>query len=90
MSDALAAFFASGHAVDVVLAVLGLEACWLVARRRVDVLSALLPAIPMLLAVRVALTGGGWPWVAGLLMLSLPAHLYDLRRRLTSASADKR
>ncbi len=90
MSAALAAFFASGHAVDAVLAVLALEAIWLATTRRRHVLPALLPAVPMLLALRVALTGGCWPWVAGLLLLSLPAHLYDLRRQLISASADRR
>ena len=74
--------FARGHAVDVMLAVLAAEAAWLLARRRSDALPGLMPAVPILLALRVALTGGGWPWVAGWLMLSLPVHLYDLRRRL--------
>ncbi len=87
---AAAWLFARGHAVDVMLAVLAAEAVWLLARGRRDTLSALLPAVPILLALRVALTGGGWPWVAGWLMLSLPVHLYDLRRRLTSGSSDTR
>ncbi len=82
MTAAVAAFFANGHAVDAVLAVLALEAVWLTARRRTDVLPALLPAVPILLALRAALTGGGWPWVAGWLAISLPVHLWDLSRRL--------
>lgn len=82
--------FARGHAVDVMLAVLAMEGGWLLWRGRRDVLPALMPAVPILLALRVALTGGGWPWVAGWLMLSLPVHLYDLRRRLISGSSDKR
>ena len=85
MSDVtarLAGFFASGRAVDVVLLVLAVEGAWLLMRRRSDVLPALLPAVPILLALRAALTGAGWPWVAGWLALSLPVHLYDLARRL--------
>ncbi len=88
--DALAGWlFARGHAVDVMLAVLAAEAAWLAARGRSDALPGLLPAVPILLALRVALTGGGWKWVAGWLMISLPVHLYDLRKRLT-ASSDRR
>ena len=81
--------FARGHAVDVILAVLAAEAGWLVMRRRREMLSALLPAVPILLALRVALTGGGWPWVAGWLALSLPVHLYDLRTRFTESSGTR-
>lgn len=87
MSETLAALFASGRAVDIVLAVLAVEAVWLIARRRSDVLPALLPGALILLAVRGALTGVEWWVVAGWLALSLPAHLYDLRRRLTASSA---
>jgi len=82
LSAAVAAFFVEGHAVDAVLGVLGLEAVWLAARRRTDVIPALLPAVPILLALRAALTGDSWPWVAGWLALSLPVHLWDLSRRL--------
>ena len=77
----LAELFASGRAVDLVLAVLAIEAAWLVARRRADVLTALLPGALILLGLRAALTGAGWPIVAMWVALSLPAHLYDLRRR---------
>ncbi len=90
IADAAAWLFARGHAVDVMLAVLAAEAAWLIAQRRSDTLPALLPAVPILLALRVALTGGGWPWVAGWLVLSLPVHLYDLKRRLISGSSDRR
>jgi hypothetical protein len=79
---AVAWLFTDGHAVDVMLAVLAVEALWLVVRGRSDTLTALLPAVPILLALRVALTGGGWPWVAAWLAVSLPVHLWDLRRRL--------
>lgn len=90
MSETLAALFASGRAVDIVLGVLAIEAVWLLMRRRADVLPALLPGALILFAVRGALTGSDWWVVAGWLALSLPAHLYDLRRRLTSAPSDRR
>lgn len=79
MSD----FFASGRAIDVVLAVIAAEALFLIAKRRADVLPALLPGVLILLAVRAALTGAGWQWIALWLTASLPAHLWDLRRRLS-------
>lgn len=83
MSSAVAEMFASGRAVDLVLAVMALEAIWLIARRgdAGAVLLALAPGALILLAVRAALTGAGWQWVALLLTASLPAHLADLARR---------
>ena len=45
------------------------------------VVLAFLPGALILLAVRAALTGAGWPWVAAALAASFPAHLLDLRRR---------
>jgi hypothetical protein len=79
----MAAFFASGHAVDVVLAVLVIEAIWLKARGQAwaGILPALLPAVLMMLALRAALTGMAWPFVSIPLALAFPVHLYDLRRR---------
>lgn len=79
-------FFASGHAVDVVLAVLALEAVLLVARRWqiADVALALMPAVLILLGLRAALTGADWPWIALPLALSFPVHLGDLARRSSS------
>jgi hypothetical protein len=77
-------FFASGHAVDLVIGVLVIEAAWLIARRNppVDVLAMLMPAALILLGLRAALTGMAWPWIATPLALAFPAHLFDLRRRL--------
>ncbi len=79
-------FFASGRAVDVVLAVVALEFVVLSLRRRrrassLDRVLALAPGVCLLLALRGALTGAGWPWVAGALALSLPFHLADVVRR---------
>lgn len=80
----MAWLFETGHAVDIVLAVIAVEACWLVivARwRPIDVTLCLLPGVFMLLAVRAALTEMGWLWVAAALLVSFPVHLADLRRR---------
>jgi hypothetical protein len=76
-------FFSSGRAVDVVLAVLTIEAFWLHFRggRAADILPALIPAALMMLALRAALTGMAWPFISLPLALAFPVHLYDLRRR---------
>lgn len=77
------ALFASGHVVDLVLAVLAAEFAWLVMRgnRALDVGLGLGAAVLMMLALRGALTGAGWPWIALPLVLSFPLHLADLGRR---------
>lgn len=80
----MSALFASGHAVDIVVAVMAIEAIFLIGRRRADgatIMLAFLPGLLILLAVRAALTGAGWPWVALALAASFPAHLADVRRR---------
>lgn len=77
-------FFASGHGADVVLAVLAIEAAWLRMRgwSFAAIAGLLGPAAFIVLALRAALVGADWWWVAILLALSLPLHLMDLRRRL--------
>ena len=77
------ALFASGHAVDIVLAFMAVEAMILIARKRptLTVLVTILPGAAMMLALRAALTGGSWQIVALWLTASLPLHLADLRRR---------
>ncbi len=82
-------FFASGHAVDFVLLVLAVEAAILIAmrapgakiRQLASPLLPLLPGVFLLLALRAALTGTSWVWVALWLACSFPAHLADLLRR---------
>jgi hypothetical protein len=81
--------FASGHAVDVVLAVIAVELAWLVGNHKWPLLDALLRLAPgalMLLALRAALTGQAWPWIALPLALSFPVHLADLARRPAGGS----
>jgi hypothetical protein len=75
--------FASGHAVDVVLGFMVLEGIWLVARKKptLTVVLMLLPGALMLLALRAALAGLPWYWIALPLTVSLPLHLADLRHR---------
>ena len=78
----MSSFFASGHAVDLVLGFLVLEVLVLAGRNGVvSALLAVLPGAFLLLALRAALTGAPWPWVALWVSLSLPAHLADLARR---------
>jgi hypothetical protein len=81
-------FVLSGRAVDVVLLVIVIEFVVLVSlrvgqRRRaaVDLFFALMPGAILLLAIRAALVGAEWPWVALLIAASFPFHLIDLTRR---------
>lgn len=75
--------FSSGHAVDIVLGVLGLEAAWLKARGHPlrPIFLTLLPAVLILLGLRAALVGMDWLWIAVPLALSFPVHLADLSAR---------
>lgn len=80
----MAWLFASGHAADIVLAVIAAELAWLVTFGGWRVAQALLRLAPgafMLLSLRAALTGSDWRWIALPLVLSFPVHLGDLRKR---------
>ena len=80
----LTTYFASGRAADVILAVLALEMLWLWRVRRAPLMTALgvvLPGALIVVALRGALTGAGWPAIALPLAVSLPVHLLDLARR---------
>ena len=82
----MSAFFASGRVVDLVIAVMITEAVYVGWRRRDrlgEVVLALLPGLYLLLALRAALTGAGWQWVAIWITASAPAHILDMRRRLS-------
>lgn len=83
----MAWFFASGHAVDLVLLVIAAELAWLVGKagwRLRDALACLLPGALMLVALRAALIGLDWRWIALPLALSFPVHLADLMQRQRS------
>lgn len=77
------AYFASGHAADVILAALVAEAVWLRWRGKPLrlVLVMLGPAALIVLGLRAALVSAPWPWIALPLALSLPLHLADPRLR---------
>ncbi|MFO0580377.1 MAG: hypothetical protein U1A78_40920 [Polyangia bacterium] len=91
-------FFTSGRAVDLVLAVLGLEVAalgWLWARRGrgvapLDLLGLVLPGALLLGALRCALTGADVRWTAVLVTASFPAHLFDLVRRARAQGPPRR
>jgi len=88
----VSALFASGRVVDVVLALTAVEfvalALW---HRRTgrglataDLVSALLAGVFLMLAVRAALVGAWWGWVALWLLAAGVAHVVELRRRWAS------
>ena len=85
MSDLVA----GGHVVDVILALTLLEAVALAAYHRctgrgvapAGLLGNLLAGAALLMALRGALTGAWWGWIAFWLAAALLAHLADLRSR---------
>lgn len=85
----MSALFASGNVADLILALTALEGLTLAAYYRGtgrgvapgNLLGSLLAGALLLLALRCALVGAWWGWAAGCLLLSLVAHLADLRSR---------
>jgi hypothetical protein len=85
----MTALFTSGHVVDIVLAVMLLEAGLLLAYRHrtrhgpsvTEVLSVLVPGAFLLLALRGALVGAGVVLIAACLIAALLAHMADVARR---------
>jgi hypothetical protein len=76
--------FTSGHAIDLVIAVLALEALvvrGLLRRRRALPWASLAAGLCLLLAWRFAQAGAAWLWVALPLCLAGLAHAWDLRCR---------
>jgi len=79
-------FILSGRVVDLILVVMAAEAALLLMRRNaalspVDVLFVMAPGACLLLALRAALTGADWTWIAAAIAASFPFHLVDLARR---------
>jgi hypothetical protein len=85
----LAALFAGGRVIDLILAVIAAEFAIVAAlatpkeRRRttVDLLFALAPGACLLLALKGALAGAPWTVLAAWLALSFPIQIVDLIRR---------
>lgn len=93
-ADSMVEFFGSGRIVDLVLAVMVVEALALGLYFRhtssgisfTDLLINLASGTCLLFALRAALTGQSWTWVAVALVASLIGHLLDLSRRWRPAS----
>jgi hypothetical protein len=84
MIDAMSEFFGSGYAIDLVIAVLAAEGVllWIVLRRgHLLPLPTLAAGLGLLIAWRVAHSGGGWVWIALPLSLAGLAHGWDLWQR---------
>lgn len=90
--------YETGRVVDLVLAVMALEAVALVVAfswtgrgiRPADVLGHLSAGFFLLLALRSALVGQHWAWTGLFLTASLPAHLIDLVRRWRTLAVSSR
>lgn len=88
----MSGLFASGRIVDLVLAITAIEAALLLAYHRrtgrgpapKDVVGMLLAGACLMLALREALVGAEWRWIALWLAAAFVAHLNDLRRRWPS------
>jgi hypothetical protein len=86
-------WFASGTIIDLIIAMVVIEAVaigWY--HRRTGkgpalstVLANLLSGTALLLALRLALVGSAWYWIACSLLLALVAHAADLGRRWSGA-----
>jgi hypothetical protein len=85
----MSALFASGRIVDLILALVVMEAILLAVWHRrtgrgvapAAFAATLCSGAALLLAVRAALVGAWWGWVALPLLAALLAHLFDLRGR---------
>lgn len=90
------AFFASGRAIDLVLALLALETAGLLALRRWRgvgprpgaVLAFAASGAALMLALRAALTGAAWPAIALWLCVAFIAHGLDLALRWPRSGRD--
>jgi hypothetical protein len=82
-------FFVTGRAIDLILAMVVMEGAGLVAYRwktgrgiaSLDVVANLLAGASLMLALRCALAGAGWRWIALWMSAALLAHIADLWRR---------
>ncbi len=85
----MSGWFASGRAVDMILLLMIAEGAilWVLHRRTkagvppADLLINLASGMSLLLAVRAALLGLSWRWIALALTAALFCHVADLRRR---------
>ena len=89
MNEALAQFFSSGRAVDLAIAITVMEGILLAAYHRAtgrgvatkQVVLNVLSGLCLMLALRFALTGSAWLWVALSLSASGVIHALDMASR---------
>lgn len=89
MNNLVDTLFKSGHAADIILAVMLLEGMVLalIYRRAgkgiapMDLVFSLGAGVGLVLALRAALTDAHWVWIAAALMLSFAFHIGDMLRR---------
>ena len=85
--------FASGHIVDLILVLMLVEFAAVFWSKRLprgamsSFALTLVSGACLMLALRGALTGAWWGWIALALFAGLLAHVADLARRLASAEA---
>lgn len=81
------ALFSSGWVADLLLLLIAAEAGWIAWRRRTGRTAPagawpfLLAGAALVLALRFAMTGAWWGWIALCLAASGAAHAWDLARR---------
>lgn len=88
--------FASGRIIDIIAVLVLVELAALaihhyVTGRGLDpraILANLAAGLSLMLAVRAALVGAEWTWIAGCLIAALIAHVADLASRLPGRTAD--
>jgi hypothetical protein len=92
MQDVLGPLFQSGRIVDLIIVVMVVEAIFLAVYHRrsgrglgvLQVMSNFLAGLCLLVALRLALTGAPWTWIAASLASAFAAHLADLKSRWPS------
>lgn len=86
----MAALFASGRIVDLILLIVAAEVLAAVVWHRrthrrglapIEMISLVLPGVCLLAALRGALVGAWWGWIALGLLAAFVAHLQDIYRR---------
>jgi hypothetical protein len=91
MDDFFSVFFLSGHVANLILVVMAIEALTLTmlakksgrGMRPSRIIVSLSAGAALVLALRAALTGAGWHWMALALIAAFAVHLVDLYWRWT-------
>jgi hypothetical protein len=89
MMETMAALFANGRVVDVILVLVGFEALAVLSYRAatgrgpapLPFVANLLAGAFLMVALRNALEGASWIWIASSLVAALAAHFADLMAR---------